>query len=337
MKPRYKAVNIDCNFDYTFETDRLAAAGIDLVLAKSVTEDDIIHACAGADAVILEGAKTPLTARVIGALPRCRIIAKYAVGVDNIDVHAAASAGIVVANAVDYCTEEVSDHAVALLMSSARRVVSMDRFVRRGEWAGFTKSHPLRRVSQLTLGLVGLGRIARATARKMVGFQMRILAADPYVSGPTVDDRIDVVSLGHLLRESDLISIHVPLIAETRGMIGEEAFRSMKPTAIVVNTSRGPVIDQDAMVRALREKWIGGVALDVVAEEPLPASSPLRDFDQVILTPHTGADSTDSMKHVRQTVTESVAAVLSGYWPPFPVNPKAVPRFALKPWGDFPC
>jgi D-3-phosphoglycerate dehydrogenase len=336
MNPCFLAVNIDCNFDYTFETDRLAAAGIELVPRKAVTEDEIIRACAEADAVILEGAKTPMTARVIAALPRCRVIAKYAVGVDNIDVGAASVAGIVVANAADYCTEEVSDHAVALLLASARRVMSMDRFVRRGEWAGFTKAHPLRRVSQLTLGLVGLGRIARATARKMAGFQMRMLAADPYVPGPTAEGGIEMVSLERLLREADLISIHVPLAAGTRGLIGEAAFRSMKPTAVVVNTSRGPVIDQDALVLALREKWISGAALDVVAEEPLPASSPLRDFDQVILTPHTGADSVDSMRHVRRTVVESVAAVLGGYWPPFPVNPRVTPRLALKPWSEFP-
>ncbi len=335
MKPPFQAVNIDCNFDYAFETERLAAAGVDLVLRKSTTEEEIIRACAEADAVVLEGAKTPMTARVIGALPRCRVVAKYAVGVDNVDVMAATAAGIVVANAADYCTEEVSDHAVALLLASARRVMSMDRFVRRGEWSGFTKAHPLRRVSQLTLGLVGLGRIARATARKMAGFQMRILAADPYISGPTADGGIEVVPLQQLLRESDLISVHVPLNAETRGLIGAAEFRSMKPTAVVVNTSRGPVIDQDALIVALREKWIAGAALDVVTEEPLPASSPLRDFDQVILTPHTGADSVDSMKHVRRTVVESVAAVLSGYWPPFPVNPKVAPRFPLQPWAEF--
>ncbi len=336
MPPRFQAVNIDCNFDYTFETAKLAAAGIDLVLRKSTTEDEIIQACADADAVILEGAKTPMTARVIAALPKCRIIAKYAVGVDNIDLPAATAAGIVVANAADYCTEEVSDHAVALIMASARKVMSMDRFVRRGEWAGFTKANPLRRVSQLTLGLVGLGRIARATARKMAGFQMRILAADPYVKGPSVDGVIEIVPLERLLQESDLISIHVPLMPETRGMIGTAAFKLMKPTAVVINTSRGPVVEQEALITALREKRIGGAALDVVAEEPLPASSPLRDFDSVILTPHTGADSIDSMAHVRRTVVESVSAGLAGYWPPFPVNAKVTPRADLKPFAEYP-
>jgi D-3-phosphoglycerate dehydrogenase len=331
---RLQAVNIDCNFDYTFETAKLAAAGIDLVLRKCTTEDDIIKACADADAVILEGAKTPMTAKVISSLPKCRIIAKYAVGVDNIDVAAATAAGIVVANAADYCTEEVSDHAVALIMASARKVMSMDRYVRRGEWFGFTKAQPLRRVSQLTLGLVGIGRIARATARKMAGFQMRIIAADPYVKGSSVDG-IEIISLEKLLQESDLVSVHVPLMPETRGMVNTAAFKLMKPTAVLVNTSRGPVVDQDALIAALREKRIGGAALDVVAEEPLPATSPLRDFDSVILTPHTGADSVDSMAQVRRTVVESVSAGLNGFWPPFPINPKVTPRAGLRPFAEY--
>ncbi|HRE07701.1 MAG TPA: C-terminal binding protein [Opitutaceae bacterium] len=334
MNPPFQAVNVDCNFDYAYERERLSAAGITLVTQKSVSEEDIIAACTGADVVVVEGARTPITERVIQALPRCRLIVKYAVGVDNIDVAAATRAGIVVANAADYCTEEVSDHAVALLLASARRVVSMDRFVHAGNWAGYTRLHPLRRVSQLTLGLVGLGRIARATARKMAGFRMRMLAADPYLTGASNEPGVDLVSLETVLRESDLVSVHVPLTPETRGLINEAAFRSMKPTAVIVNTSRGPVIDQPALERALEEKWIAGAALDVVAEEPLPATSALRRFDQVILTPHAGADSIDSMSHVRRTVVTSIEAVARGHWPPFPVNPKATPRFPLRPWSE---
>jgi len=335
MTSRLTAVNIDCNFEYSFERQQLAAHGIELREQKSVTEEEIIRACAEADAVILEGAKTPLTSRVIGEFRRCRVIAKYAVGVDNIAVPAATDAGVVVANAADYCTEEVSDHAVALLLASARRIVAMDRHVRSGGWAGFTRTHSLRRISQLTLGFVGMGRIARATAKKMVGFQLRMIASDPYLAGPALIDGVEMISLERLLRESDLISVHVPLTAETRGLIGETAIRAMKPTAILVNTSRGPVVDQTALVSALRENRIGGAALDVVEEEPLPRSSPLREFDQVILTPHTAADSADSLQHARRTVVNSVAAVLSGFWPPFPVNPTVSPRFPLKPWTEF--
>ena len=335
MSSRFNAINIDCNFDYSYERQRLETAGIDLILRKCLTEDDIIAACQTADAVVLEGTKTPMTARVIEALPRCRVIAKYAVGVDNVDLTAATRAGIVVANAADYCTEEVSDHAVALLLGAVRRIASMDRFVRAGNWVGYPRLTPLRRVSQLTLGLVGMGRIARATARKMAGFKLRILASDPYiVPGQVSEPGVEIVSLEQLLRESDLVSVHVPLTPETRGLLNEAAFRSMKPTAYLVNTSRGPVIDEDALIRALREKWIAGAALDVVTEEPLRAGSPLRDFDQVILTPHVAADSADSMEHVRRTAMDSVEAVARGFWPPFPVNPRVVPRIALKPYAE---
>lgn len=335
MTARLTAVNIDCNFDYAFERSRLAQHGVDLIERKSATEDDIIRVCAEADAVILEGAKTPMTSRVISALRRCRVIAKYAVGVDNIDVPAATAAGIVVANAADYCTEEVSDHAVALLLASARRIVAMDRHVRGGGWAGFTRTHPLRRVSQLTLGFVGMGRIAQATARKMTGFRLRMVAADPYLPAAAAVGGVEMMSLERVLRESDLISVHVPLSAATRGLLGEAEFRLIKPTAILVNTSRGPVVNQDALIAALKEHRIGGAALDVVEEEPLPGSSPLRDFENVILTPHTAADSTDSLQHARGTVVDSVSAVLGGCWPPFPVNPKVSPRLPLKPWAEF--
>ena len=334
MSSRLRAVNIDCNFDYTYERQRLDAIGVDLVEQKCVTEDEIIAVCAEADAVVLEGAKTPMTARVIGALPRCRVIAKYAVGVDNVDIAAATNAGIVVANAADYCTEEVSDHAVALLLAGTRRIVEMDRYVRGGQWSGFSRSQPLRRVSQLTLGLIGLGRIARATVRKMAGFRLRIIATDPYLGSQAVEPGVEIVTMAQLLRESDLISVHVPLTPETRGLLNQSTFRMMKPNAIVVNTSRGPVIDQEALIQALREKWIGGAALDVVEEEPLPLSSPLREFNQVVLTPHSAADSADSMMHVRRTVVDSVEAVLTGHWPPFPVNPKVSPRSPLRPWSE---
>ena len=323
---RLTAVNIDCNFDYGYERRRLAAAGIGLIERKAVTEDEIIAACADADAVILEGAKTPVNARVIGALRRCQVIAKYAVGVDNIDVAAATAAGIIVANAADYCTEEVSDHAVALLLACARRVVVLDRHVQAGGWGGVARTVPVRRISPLTLGLVGLGRIARATARKMAGFRLRIIAADPYLPAGATEPGVEIVPLPELLRQSDLVSVHTPLTPETRGLLNEACFRAMKPTAYLVNTSRGPVVDEGALVRALRENQIAGAALDVVEEEPLPASSPLRGMPQVILTPHTAADSTDSMQHVRGTVVDSVVAALAGAWPPFPVNPKVKPR-----------
>lgn len=336
MAPRFEAVNIDCNFDYSYERERLDALGIDLAERKAATEDEIIEACATADAIIVEGTKTPMTARVIDSLSRCRVIAKCAVGVDNVDVAAATRAGVVVANAADYCTEEVSDHAVALMLACVRRVVLLDRHVRAGGWGGAPRLAPVRRMSQLTVGLVGLGRIARATARKMAAFRLRILAADPYLPPGATEPGVEIVPMDRLLQESDLISVHVPLSPETHGLLNEACFRAMKPNAFVINTSRGPVIDERALTRALQEKWIAGAALDVVEVEPLPASSPLRGMDQVILTGHTAADSTDSLKHARATMVDTVSAVLHGYWPPFPVNPRVAPRTALRPWAEWP-
>lgn len=335
MKSRPKVINIDClnPANYGYERKRVEALGAELVLQKAQTEDEIIRVCGDAEVILVERSETPLTARVIAQLKGCRAIVKYGVGIENIDLTAASRHGIVVGNAGDYCTEEVSDHTVALLLASARRILSMDRHVRAGGWSDIPRDEPFRRISLLTLGLMGVGRIGRAVVRKMSGFRMRMLAVDPYAP-QAADSGVELVSAERLLRESDLISVHTPLTPETKGLIGEAAFRSMKPTAILVNTSRGGVVDQNALINALREKRIAGAALDVFAEEPLPASSPLREFGNVILTPHYAASSDDSEAQLQKTVGDSAAAVLMGHWPPFPVNADVKPRTPLKPWSE---
>lgn len=335
MSSRPQIVNVDCNFTYDLERQRIEAAGADLVLRKARTEEEIIAACQEAAIILFENAGTPLTARVISALPACRAIVRYGVGVDSIDVAAATRHGVVVANSADFCTEEVSDHAVALILAGARRVAYFDRMIRRGGWQGVDPDLALRRVGCLTLGLLGWGRIAQAVARKMAGFQMRILVSDPYVHSLPPGAPAELVSREQLLRESDLLSLHLPLNAETRHVIDEAALRLMKPSALLINTSRGGVVDEAALVRALQEKRLGGAALDVFEVEPLPAGSPLRSLEQVTLTPHYAAASQDSMKHLHRTVTDTVEAMLRGYWPPFPVNQTVVPRQPLRPWRDF--
>lgn len=335
MSPRLQVVNVDCNFDYDAERKAIEVANGELVLHPARTEDEIIVACAGATVALLENVSTPFTARVIAAMPACRAIIRYGVGIESVDQAEATRRGIVVANAADFCTEEVSDHAAALLLASARRISYFDRWVRGGGWHGFKLDQPLRRVSCLTLGLVGWGRIAQAVARKMSGFQMRLLVADPYVRSIPKDAKVELVPLEKLLRESDLISLHVPLMPETKHLIGESSLRLMKPSAFLVNTSRGGVVDQAALVRALEEKRLGGAALDVFEEEPLPAGSPLRTMERVMLTPHYAAASQDAMAHLHRTVTDSVAAILHGFWPPFPVNANVQPRVPLRPWAEF--
>lgn len=338
MSSRPQIVNTDCNFTYDLERARIEAAGADLVLRKTRTEEEIIAACHAAEMILFENADTPLTARVIAALPACRAIVRYGVGVDSIDVPAATRHGVVVANAADFCTEEVSDHAVALILAGARRITYFDRKIRGGGWQGFDPNLALRRVNCLTLGLLGWGRIAQAVARKMAGFQMRILVSDPYVRSLPPGSSVELVPPEQLLRDSDLLSLHLPLNAETRHVIDEAALRSMKPSALLINTSRGGVVDEAALVRALQEKRLGGAALDVYEVEPLPAGSLLRGMEQVTLTPHYAASSQDSMKHLQRTVADSVEALLHGFWPPFVINPTVVPRVALRPWQDFrPC
>lgn len=335
MSRRPQVVNVDCNFVYDLERRQVEAAGGEWILKRASTEDEIIAACADATVVLLEFPNTPFTPRVIAALPECRAIIRYGVGIESVDQPEATKHGVVVANTADFCTEEVSDHAAALLLASARRISWFDRKVRSGVWNDFKVTPPLRRLSAMTLGLVGWGRIAQAVARKMQGFGIRILATDPFVRSLPAGSTVELVSMDQLLRESDLISLHVPLAAETKHLIGEVALGKMKPTAYLVNTSRGGVVDQAALVRALQENRLGGASLDVFEEEPLPASSPLRSLEQVTMTPHYAASSQDSMAHLHRTVADSIEAVLRGYWPPFPVNAGVTPRSPLRPWSEF--
>ncbi len=332
---RIRVVDVDCaRGDYRYEIDRFRGLGLELLFRPARTEREIAAACEDADILLLENASTPVTATVIGTLRRCRAIVKYSVGVENVDLGEATRRGIVVCNAPDYCTEEVSDHAAALLLACARRIVAMDRHVRAGGWSDFAHAAEIHRVRSLTLGIVGMGRIGRATARKMSGFQMRMLAADPFLEPGAVEPGMRLVDLPVLLAEADLISLHVPLGPHTRGLIGEPEIRRMKPSALLVNTSRGAVIDEPALARALQEHRIAGAALDVFAEEPLPAESPLRALQNVTLTPHYAAGSIEARQESVATVVQSVEAIARGFWPPFPVNVDVRPRSPLRPWAE---
>ncbi|MEO7652740.1 MAG: C-terminal binding protein [Bryobacteraceae bacterium] len=337
--PAATVLNIDCAFQkdpgYAYEQERTERAGAVWRLERARTEDEIIHIARDANVILLEYGNTPLTARVLQNLPRCWGLVKYGIGLDNVDLEAATGQGIVVANAAEFCLEEVSDHAIALLLSAARRIVSMDRTIRAGGWFDFPQYGSMRRIRSLTLGLLGFGRIGRAVARKMAGFGLRILASDPYATPESMPPHVTLVSREELLASADLLSIHVPLTKDTRGVIGETELRSMKTSAILVNTSRGPVIDEPALERALIEGWIAAAALDVYVEEPLPAQSPLRGMDNVILTPHYSGRSEDSMIDLRGTIADSVEAFVQGCWPPYVANPTVSPRIPLKPWSEF--
>jgi D-3-phosphoglycerate dehydrogenase len=338
MNRKVKIVNVDCFFGeaegYALEKSALGSLEVEWVFEKALTEKDIIDAAGEAAILLVEHPKTPITRRVIEKLPNCLMIGKYAIGVDNIDVTAATENRIVVCHAVDFCIEEVSDHTVALILACIRQIVFLDRHVHDNGWGDFRLKHPVRRARMLNLGLIGFGRIARLVARKMKGFEMRTMAADPYVSHEVMAQfDVEPVSMETILSESDVISIHTPLAEETTNLIGAEELQRMKSSAFLVNTGRGALVEEDALIQALQQGWITGAALDVTREEPLPLDSALRRLDNVILTPHYGANSIDSVVDLHRTMAESIAALLRGHWPPFPVNPRVRPKIALKPYA----
>jgi len=260
-------------------------------------------------------------------LKRCKIIARYGVGVDNIDVEAATEHGIIVANVPDYCVDEVSTHTIALILACARGITLLDNKIRERKW-DFTLAKPLFRTKGKTLGLFGLGRIARAVAQKASGFGFKIIAYDPYVS--KVNDGIELVEFSKLLSNSDFISIHSPLTDETRYLFGENKLQAMKKTAYLINTSRGPVINEKDLYIALREKWIAGAALDVMEKEPPDWESLLPKLDNLIITPHISFYSEESYVELKTKTAEAVLSVLKGGLPRAMVNPQAVDKKVRK-------
>jgi D-3-phosphoglycerate dehydrogenase len=302
----------------------LDALGVELRPGQCRSEEEILALAGEADGVLNCYAK--MTARVIEGLRRCRVIARYGIGVDNVDVGAATRAGIVVTNVPDYCVDEVSDHALALFLALARRVVSADRAVKGGAWDVVAHAG-IRRLRGQTLGLVGFGKIARALASKAQALGLRVLAHDPYVvAGEVTGLGAQVVGLDGLLAESDVVSIHVPLSPETRGLVGERELARMKPTAFLINTSRGGIVDEKALAAALEAGRLAGAALDVLSEEPPPPDHPLRRSPRVILTPHVGFYSRESVVELQTKAAEEVARALRGEPPRSPVNPEVLAR-----------
>ena len=296
------------------------------------TEEEIIEKCKDADILVYTGLYTPFTDKVLSQLPKCKLIARYGIGMDSVDLEAATKNGIVISNAAEYCVPEVADHATAMILSLARRVTMLDRFMRAGKWASATKhTGPIPRLSTLSVGFVGFGRIARHAARNIVNIFGTLLAYDPYVTQEQADAyQVKMMSLDELLAQADFVSVHTPLMPQTRGLIGAAELAKMKPTAFLVNTSRGPVVDEAALIQALQAGQIGGAALDVFDPEPLADDSPLRQLDNVILTPHTAAYSEEAVVDLRAAVTKTVSDVIEGYLPRHILNAKVVSRLGLR-------
>ena len=323
---RFTAVLIDYDDDLFEPPDWIAGdlelAGIRWTAGQYREPGAVLDAARQGDVVIIQSVRPLLTPAIIRQIPRCRCIVRLGIGYDSVDVAAATQEGILVCNAATYCVDDVADHAVALLVASVRHLSRQDRWIREGKWDR-TGACPARRLRGCTLGLVGFGRIARAMAQRVSGFGLTLLAYDPFVEAESMAGLgVQKTDLAGLLTRSDFISIHCPLTDDTYHLLDSRAFGLMKDGTFVVNTSRGPIIEEAALVEALRGGKVWGAGLDVFEQEPLPLESPLREFDNLICTPHVGANSEESRSDLYRTGYQIVLDVQQGRWPQGVVNPE---------------
>ena len=292
------------------EKTLLAAAGCELVVLQSKDPETLAVACADADALLVQWA--PINAAVIAALRHCRVIVRYGIGVDNVDLKAAGARGIPVCNVPDYCIAEVADHALALALSLARQIPQTDAAVRAGTWKILPPT-PFPAFRTTTFATAGFGRIARAVLERARVFGFRLAAYDPFVpANAFADAGIQRLDLDALWRESGILSLHLPLTADTRHMVGETSLARMRSDSIVINTARGGLVDTRALARALAEKRIAGAGLDVFETEPLEPDHPLRQAPNAILTSHTAWYSAGSVPELQLKSAEAVVRAIRG-------------------------
>jgi D-3-phosphoglycerate dehydrogenase / 2-oxoglutarate reductase len=286
--------------------------------SKSSSAEDILAVAKECDGLLVTYSKLP--GDLLRQLKRCKVIGRFGLGVDNIDLPAAKELGMVVTYVPDYCMREVSDHAMAMLLSLARKIPFSNKLVQAGRWE-MPSVVPLNRLEGQVLGLIGLGGIPRAMVPKAQAFGYKVIAYDPFLPKEMFAGlKVESVSLDDLYARSDAISVHAPLSPATRGLVNAAAFAKMKQGVLVVNTARGPLVDEAALVAALDSGKVGGAALDVVTTEPPPKDSPLLGRDNVILTPHTGFYSIQALEELQTKCATDVASVLSGEKPVYPVK-----------------
>jgi D-3-phosphoglycerate dehydrogenase / 2-oxoglutarate reductase len=314
------------------ERELLSRVGAELVVAQTGDEDELVELAADVDAILTNWKRVPEAA--VRAAPRCVVIARYGVGVDNIPVALATELGIVVANVPDFCVNEVADHAMALLLACARRLIPFTTETRSGVWS-LARAPGLPRLRDQALGLVGFGRIAQALVPRARGFGLRVMAYSRRLATGTADHErpggVEIApSLDDLLGVADYISLHAPGTPETTGMIGVRQLELMKPTAYLINTSRGALIDEAALAQALREGQIAGAALDVLSSEPPPPEDPLLQAPNLIVTPHAAFYSDASIHEVQTRAATNAALVLTGEVPEHVVNRTVLESGALR-------
>jgi len=300
----------------------LSELNAELVMADAPTPEGILSVAREADGLMVTYGQ--ITAQVIGGLERCKVIGRFGLGVDNIDIGAATKAGIAIVYVPDYCVDEVSDHAMAMLLNLARKISFSNQLVQAGRWE-MPAVAPLLRLRRRTLGLAGFGQIPRALTPKAQAFGLKVIACDPYVDRSLAAGLdVEIVDFATLLQTSDYVSIHVPLMPETEKLFDADAFRRMKPGALLVNTARGPLVDADALAKALDSGRLAGAALDVMPVEPPPPDSPLMGRDNVIFSPHTAFYSLEALDELQTKAAQGVVDVLKGKKPVYPINPEVL-------------
>ncbi len=331
MKPfKVALVGLDNQVVPQWVYERFAEAGIEFVVRECTSREMLAETAGDADAVWVFGTHYCLYADNLDVIPRCGAIIRTGSGTDNVPVAQATELGIVVANTPDGMTDGVSDHTIGLLFAVTRQIATQARLVREGKWNRYL-AWPNWHLRGQTLGLVGFGRIPQAVARKLSGYEMNVLVYDPYVRAEMLAKfGARSVSLDALLAESDFVSLHSPLLPETRHMIDEAALRKMKRHAILINTARGPVVDEGALIRALEEGWIAGAGLDVLEKEPPDENNPLLQMNNVVVTPHIAAYSDLYLEDSWRLSVEAALDMAQGKFPRSYVNPQVKPKWELK-------
>jgi D-3-phosphoglycerate dehydrogenase len=330
------AKDADVKKRYSVELEALAPLA-EIHEIKADTEEEYIELAKDADAIITRWG-LQMTRKIIMGLEKCIVIGVGSVGVDMVDVEAATEAGIVVTNVPDIFIEEVADHAMMLILATARRLKEQDQMIARGEWyEGRIQLSKFPRLWGQTLGLISFGNVARAVARRAMPFGFHVIAHDPYVSELKMTaEGVEPVSYEELLERSDYISMHPPLNEETHHMLSRKEFERMKEGAVLVNTGRGPAVDEAALIDALQNGKVAAAGLDVLETEPPDKANPLLQMPNVILTPHVASATSRMWPETRRRVGREVALALQGRWPRSCVNPTVLPRVPLERWQPYP-
>jgi D-3-phosphoglycerate dehydrogenase / 2-oxoglutarate reductase len=311
--------------------EQFARAGVDLLVADCRSRADLERHAGDADLVWVYGGRRILLGDNLDAIPRCGAIVRSGSGTDNIDIAGATARGILVCNTPDAVADQVADHAIGLLFDLVRHISFNDRRVRRGVWDN-SRPLPHRRFDGAALGLVGFGRIPQRMVRKLAGFGMTVRAYDPYVPAAKMQAvGVQPATLDEVFASSDYVSVHTPLTEETRRLVTEHHFRLMQKHALFVNTSRGPVVEESALIQALSEGWIAGAALDVLEQEPIRPDHPFLRMEQVVLTPHSAGTSDRGFIEYYEVSFADIVALSQHRWPSSVVNPQVKPR-----WTDMP-